>query len=80
MLAKLFMGLVQGGERRTGKFQLTAGLEADDAALRAVGAAERDDVALFEHAVPAEAILKALQQSGDAALALVNATIGDWRS
>ena len=71
MLAKLLLRLVQGGERRAGELQLAARLEADNAALRAVEAAERDDLAALEHGVPAEAILQAFEQRLDAALAVV---------
>ena len=70
-MAKLLVGLVQGGERRAGKLQLSARLEADDSALGTSGALQRDDVAALNDAVPAESALHAFEQSADAAIAVV---------
>src|SRR5687767_3351721 len=75
MMAKLLLRLVHGLKRRAGKLELTAGLKTDSAALWAILAAERDDVALLQHRVPTEAILDAIEQRADAALAV----IGDRR-
>ena len=60
-----------GRERRTGKLELPAGLEADDAAFGAIRALQRDDVAALHDAIPAEALLHAFEQRADAALAVV---------
>ncbi len=71
MVAKFLIGLVHVLEGRAGQFELAAGLEADRAALRAVLAAERDDVALLRDRIPAEAVLEPLEQRADAAFAFI---------
>ena len=57
-------GVVDRFERRAGKLELARGLERD----RRVVARERDQLAAFEHALPAEA-RHAFEQRADAALA-----------
>ncbi len=58
MLADLLGGLVHGLERRAGQLELAARLQTDRAPFGAIPAAQRDDVTLFPHRIPTEAILE----------------------
>src|SRR5262245_58452068 len=72
MLAQLLGGLVQGFERRTGQFELAAGLQTYGAAFRAVLAPKRDDVAVLgDNLVPTEPLVQGLEQHADAAFAVI---------
>ena len=65
VLVDFAAGVVDRFERRAGKFELAGGLERH----RGVVARQRDELAAFDHALPAEA-RHAFEQRADAALAV----------
>ena len=69
MRHQLGLGLVHGFDRRTGQFELPAGLQRDRPAAGDV--IQPDDVAALHDRLPAEQKLHAFEQRADAARALV---------
>src|SRR5665811_673019 len=69
MLAEFLLRLVNRLQRRAGEFELAARLQADRAADGAIGAGQRDDVAVLADGVPAIAIVVGFEQRLDAAVA-----------
>src|ERR1700751_170302 len=63
------LGLMHGLDRRTGQFELSAGLQRDGAAASHV--IEADDVAALHDRLPAEQELHTFEQRADAARAFV---------